>query len=260
MKISIITTCLNRIETLRGAIESVLSQDYDDIEYIVVDGASTDGTIDVIKDVAKQCESDEFKKKHPRFSFRWISEPDDGMYDALNKGIRLATGDIIGMVHSDDWLYDNHTISLVAEEMERTGAEFLYANGLYVSIHNHDKIVRNWIGGKFKRWKLKFGWLPLHTTCYIRRETMEKCGLYNEKYKIAADTDFLIRYFYECHITPAYLNKYVVRMRMGGLSTNSRERKIMWKEDIEIYRSHVFWALPTKLMKMTWKIPQFIRR
>ena len=260
MKFSIITSCYNRNETIGDAMESALAQDYNDIEYIVVDGASTDGSVDKIKAFATRCQTEEFKKNHPHFTFKWISEPDHGMYEALNKGIRMATGDVIGVLHSDDWFYDTHTLSTVAEEMKRTGCELLYANGLYVDANRHEKIIRNWIGGSFARWKIKAGWLPLHTACYIRRDTMLRLGLYDEQYKIASDTDLLLRYLYEGMVTPAYLNKYVVRMRMGGLSTDSKKRKAMWKEDVKIYKSHGFWAIPSKLMKMAWKIPQFIRR
>lgn len=260
LKFSIITSCFNRILSIREAMESVLAQDYDNIEYIVVDGASTDGSVDVIKIIESQCDSEDFRKLHPNFSFKWLSEPDHGMYEAINKGIRMATGDVIGLVHSDDWLFDNHTISQVAEEMERTNTELLYANGIYVSTNNYNKVIRNWIGGTFKRWKVRLGWLPLHTTCYIRRDAMMKYGVYDEQYKIAADTDLLVRYLSDYRVVPAYLNKYVVRMRMGGLSTDSKRRKAMWREDIKVYRSHGFCALPAKLLKMAWKIPQFIRR
>lgn len=245
MKVSIITSCYNRASTIRGAIESVLAQDYTDIEYIVVDGASKDGTLDVIR---------EYKDRISQI----VSEPDHGMYEAINKGIRMATGDVIGLVHSDDFLYDKHTISAIVEEFHKTNADFVYGDGIYVNANETNKIVRNWIGGSYYRWKVRCGWLPLHPTCYIRRDVMMREGLYDESYKIAADSDLLVRYLYKANLNVVYLKRKIIRMRMGGLSTDSEKRKQMWNEDIRLYTAHGFWALPTKIMKMMWKVPQFI--
>lgn len=245
MKVTIITCCYNRANTIRGAIESVLAQDYPNIEYIVIDGASNDGSLEVINEY------------RDRISVI-VSEPDHGMYEAINKGIRLATGDIVALVHSDDFLYDDHVVSDVVKEFERSQADFLYADGLFVDADNTDRVVRNWIGGKYKRGKVKFGWLPLHPTCYIKRSVIELLGQYDETYKMAADTDFLIRYLYEARLQVTYLHRYVVRMRMGGMSTDRSRMKAMWKEDIAIMRKHGFSPVPTKLMKMLWKVPQFI--
>lgn len=245
MKISIITTCYNRATTIQGAIESVLSQDYPDIEYILVDGLSNDGSIDVIK---------EYKDKVAKI----VSERDHGMYEAINKGIRMATGDIIGLVHSDDFLYDNHVISDVVKRFEETNADFLYGDGVFVNANDTNKPVRNWIGGTYHRWKVACGWLPLHPTCYIRRDAMMREGLYDESYKIAADSDLLFRYLYMANLKVTYLKRKIIRMRMGGLSTDSAKRKLMWDEDVRMYRSHGRWGVPTKIMKMMWKVPQFI--
>lgn len=244
--------------TIGEAMESVLAQDYLDIEYIVVDGASKDGSVDVIKDYELKVKGEDFVKEHPHFSFQFISEPDGGMYEAINKGIRMATGDIIGLVHSDDTLYDHHVISDVVRCFEETKADFVYGNGIYVNAQDTSRIIRNWIGGTYHRWKVKMGWLPLHPTCYIRRDVMLREGLYDESYQIAADSDLLVRYLYQAQLKVAYLKRYIIRMRMGGLSTDSAKRKRMWKEDIRLYKSHGFLALPTKIMKMMWKIPQFL--
>lgn len=246
MKVSIITTCYNRAKTIRGAIESVLAQDYPDIEYIVVDGASMDGSVEIMK---------EYEGRIAKI----LSEPDHGMYEAINKGIKLATGDVVGLVHSDDFFYDNQVVSHIVKRLEETGADFLYGNGLFVNADNTDKVIRKWTGGTYRIWKVKHGWLPLHPTCYIRRDIIEKCGLYNETYKIAADSDFLFRYLLGGDITVTYLDQYIVRMRMGGLSTNSEKRKLMWREDIRMYHSHGFNPTITKIEKMMWKVPQFIR-
>ena len=245
MKVSIITSCFNREKTIAQAIESVLEQDYPQIEYIIVDGASTDGSLSVIERYADRIA-------------KIISKPDKGMYEAINKGIRAATGDIIGLLHSDDFLFSPHTISRIVEKFKETNADFVYGNGLYVDAEHTDKVIRNWIGGSYSKWKVHHGWLPLHPTCYIRKECFDRYGLYDESYKIAADSDFLVRYLYEANLEVAYLNECIVRMRMGGLSTDSKRRKMIWDEDIRMYRKHGFPAIPTKLMKMAWKIPQFI--
>lgn len=246
MKVSIITSCYNRETTIRGAIESVLGQDYPNIEYIVVDGASKDNSLQVIN---------EYKDRISKI----VSEPDKGMYEAINKGIRMATGDIIGLVHSDDFLYSPHTISNIVKQMEDTHADFLYGDGLFVNAENTNKVIRKWIGGAYRLWKVRHGWLPLHPTCYIRREVMQKRGLYNESYKIAADSDLLFRYLLGGDLTVTYLKEYIIKMRMGGLSTDNKRRKQMWDEDIRMYNSHGMNPTITKIEKMMWKVPQFIK-
>ncbi|MCD8235734.1 MAG: glycosyltransferase [Prevotellaceae bacterium] len=143
MNISIITTCYNRVKTIGGAIESVLAQDYPGIEYIIVDGASTDGSVETIR---KAIDGHDDKVK-------FISEPDRGMYEAINKGIRMATGDYIGLVHSDDFLYSPHTVTNIVKQLEATRADFLYGDGLFVHPENTGKVVRKWIGGTYRLWR-----------------------------------------------------------------------------------------------------------
>ncbi len=245
MKISIITTCFNREATIGQAIESVLAQNYPDLEYIVVDGASRDRSLSVIGQYRNRID-------------RIISEPDHGMYEAINKGIRAATGDIIGLLHSDDFLFDAHVLSDLVACFERSGADIVYGNGLFVDTKQTDRIVRNWVSGAFHPWKVRCGWLPLHPTVYVRREVMERTGPYDERYRIAADTDFLLRCLLNTSWRVEYLNRYIVRMRMGGLSTDRARRKQMWREDVAIYREHGFPGVWLKLLKMGWKIPQFL--
>lgn len=223
----------------------MLSQDYPDIEYIVVDGASTDGSLDVIE---------EYRERIAQI----ISELDSGMYEAINKGIRIATGDVIGLLHSDDMLYATNTISQVVSRIKQTGADFLYGNGLFVNAEDTNKVIRNWKGGSYRLWKVRHGWLPLHPTCYIRRDVILRYGLYNETYKIAADSDFLFRYLLTGELSVEYIDEYIVRMRMGGMSTDRRKRKQMWCEDVRLYRSHGMSPILTKIEKMLWKIPQFV--
>lgn len=246
MKVSIITSCYNREATIRGAIESVLKQDYTEIEYIIIDGASKDNSLNIIQ---------EYKDKITKI----VSEPDYGMYEAINKGIRMATGEIIGLVHSDDFLHSPKTISHIVNRMNETKADFLYGDGLFVNPENTDKVIRNWIGGDYRLWKVRHGWLPLHPTCYIRREVMLQRGLYNESYKIAADSDLLFRYLLGGDLTVTYLKEYIIKMRMGGLSTDKEKRKQMWHEDIRMYNSHGMSPTLTKIEKMLWKVPQYIK-
>ncbi len=249
MKISIITSCYNRNQTIPDAIGSVLMQDYPNIEYIIVDGASTDGSIETICSAIAGHED----------KVKFVSEPDRGMYEAINKGIKMATGDYIGLVHSDDFLYSPHTMSNIVKQLKTTNADFLYGDGLFVNSENTDKVVRKWIGGTYRLWKVRHGWLPLHPTCYIHRDVMMRRGLYNESYRIAADSDLLFRYLLGGDITVTYLHEYIIKMRMGGMSTDKVRRKQMWTEDIRMYHSHGMNATITKIEKMLWKVPQFIK-
>ena len=258
MKVSIITTCYNRGRTIRCAIESVMAQDYPDIEYIVVDGESTDESVGNIRYEQMEAMTWDFVKEHPKFKFLFVSEPDEGMYYAINKGIRMATGDIIGLVHSDDMLYDERVISDIVRTFKQTGADMLYGDGIFVDAKNTNKAVRYWPGGTYRRWKVRMGWLPLHPTCYIRRDVMMREGLYDESYRIAADTHLLVRYLYKANLKVAYLKRRIIRMRMGGLSTSSEKRKLMWDEDIRLYKELGFPPHITKVLKMMWKVPQFI--
>lgn len=245
MKVSIITSCYNREATIRGAIESVLEQDYPYIEYIVVDGASKDNSLAIIN---------EYKNGIDKI----ISEPDNGMYEGINKGIRAATGDIIGLIHSDDFLFSSHTISEIVQAFKEQQADLVYGNGVFVDYDNINQMIRNWVSGRYTKENVKNGWLPLHPTVYIKKECMDKYGLYDESYKIAADSDLLVRYLYETDLKVHYLNKYIVRMRMGGLSTDSGKTKQKWGEDLRMYKSHGIKPLTALKGKILSKIPQFI--
>lgn len=245
MKVSIITSCFNRERTIEATIQSVLTQDYPEIEYIIVDGASRDHTVEIIQ------------KYEDRIS-TLISEPDHGMYEGINKGIRKATGDIIGLVHSDDILYAPDTISRMVGRFKETEADLVYGNGLFVDYNNLDKVIRRWISGSYSRNKVKRGWLPLHPTVYIRRECFQQIGYYDESFKIAADSDFLVRYLYQNELKISYLNEYIVRMRMGGASTSFDKTILKWKEDFRMYKSHGFNPCVSLPLKILSKIPQFI--
>lgn len=245
MKVSIITSCFNRETTIRDAIESVISQNYPNIEYIVIDGASNDKSIEIIK-------------QYQQYISKFISEKDKGMYEAINKGIKQATGDIIGLVHSDDFLYSKDTITHIVQQFEKTGSDLIYGNGLFIDFYDTNKIIRNWKSGTYSKKKIRYGWLPLHPTVYIKRSCFEQLGLYDESFKIAADSDFLIRYLYEGNLKISYLDEYIIKMRMGGLSTNPQKIKQKWAEDLKLYRNHGFMPFFTLGCKIMSKIPQFI--
>lgn len=244
MKISIITAAYNEKAHICEAIESVINQDYADIEYIIIEGNSTDGTLNVIK------------KYESKISIL-ISESDRGLYDALNKGILNATGDYIGFVHANDMLSDSTIISKVVDKIKETNCDILYADGIYVPDGNSNNAVRRWTGGIYTKCKIKHGWLPLHPTMYIKRDIYLNHGLYNISYRIAGDTDLLLRYLYNGNFNVAYLNECVIKMRMGGMSTSILQTLDKWAEDIRAYHciGLSFYCVIGKILR---KIPQFL--
>jgi len=247
MKASIITICYNRKNTIAQCIESVLNQNYTDIEYIVIDGNSTDGTKDVIQSYSNKIS-------------RYISEPDKGMYDAINKGLKIATGDIIGLMHSDDEFYDVGVVSKIVTAFERnTQTEGVYGDGIYVTNNVQEKVVRNRIGGDFAFEKLKAGWLPLHPTVYFRKSVIEKLGDYNLNFTIASDTEFLLRYLFVNKIKLEYLSTYVVKMRMGGLSTSYKRAFEVLYEDFRIYKYHGLPAFRAVFLKKILALKQYMQ-
>ncbi|PTB96808.1 glycosyl transferase [Marivirga lumbricoides] len=206
MKISIITVVFNNKETIRRAIESVLSQNYSNIEYLIIDGASTDGTIDIINN---------YKNKINKF----ISEKDEGIYDAMNKGIELATGDVVGILNSDDSYIDENSVSEIAKTFEKYNPDSVFADVIMVKEHDQKAIVRYYSAKKFKLWHFRFGHMPGHATFFAKRELFDKLGKYDTKYKISADFDLLLRFLFVNRISYKYIPKVLVRMSLGGVST-----------------------------------------
>lgn len=246
MKISIITVCYNRVSTIERAICSVLNQEYADIEYIVIDGNSTDGTKAIIEKYADRIT-------------HYISEKDGGMYEAINKGITLSKGNILGLMHSDDEFYDNQVLTKVVERfLSDRDIQGVYGDGIYISNDIDQKLIRNRICGDFSELKIMQGWLPLHPTVYLRKDIMNKIGNYNIQYKIASDTDFLLRYLYRFKINISYIPNYFVKMRVGGLSTSKSRAFLVFKEDYLIYKSYGFKALITVIRKKMYALKQYI--
>jgi len=224
MKISIITVCFNSEKYITSAIESVLNQTYSDIEYIIIDGGSKDTTINLIKQF------------EPEFNGRmkWISEKDQGLYDAMNKGIQMATGDVIGLINSDDLFCDNYAIEKVMEIFNRDEKlDSIYADLFYVSQNDTDKIVRRWITGK-KR-PFKNGWHPAHPTFYIKNEVYKKYGNFNLDFKLAADFEIMLRFLEKHKITTYYLAEPIVKMRLGGETNKSL--KNIYNQNIECIKA-----------------------
>jgi len=219
MKLSLITVTYNSSKTLLDTFQSVFSQTYSDIEYIIIDGASKDNTVSIIKEY------------EPKFNGRmkWVSEPDKGLYDAMNKGIRMATGDVIGILNSDDLFMDNDVISDIAAAFDEQ-ADAIFGNLYFVEQENVNQIVRVWKGSPYK--SFKSGWHPAHPTFYVRRELYEKYGVFDTTFDVSADFELMLRLIEKYGIRTKYLDRYMVRMRMGGESTGSLKNIIRGNKNI----------------------------
>ena len=249
MKISIITSVYNNESTLEQAIKSVLSQSYSDIEYIVIDGGSTDKTPQIIN---------KYKNKISKI----ISEPDKGIYDGLNKGIKLATGDAIAFLHSDDIYEDEHVIQKVVDEFANKSVDAVYGDLVYVKKDDDRSIVRYWKSCLFKRNKMKLGWMPPHPTLFIKKEIYKKYGLFDLEYSISADYELILRFFWKYQITSSYIPSVLNRMRFGGASNRSL-LNIMKKslEDLRAIRCYKVGVFSVLVFKNVLKISQyFIKR
>ncbi len=245
MKISVITSVYNNQETIAQTIESVLSQTYDNIEYIVVDGASDDGTIDIIK---------QYEDKITVF----VSEPDKGIYDGLNKGIALATGDIVGFLHSDDLFEDAHVVGKIADTFKKRHVESIYGDLIYVRQEDTRHIVRFWKSGIFTPVKLKWGWMPPHPTFYVKREVYEKYGTFDTDFKISADYDTILRFLGREKISTHYIPKVLVKMRIGGASNKSLGNIVQKsREDLKAMKKNGIGHIGSLFIKNLSKIPQF---
>ena len=224
MKISVITVCYNSSSTIRDTFESVLSQTYSDIDYIVIDGNSTDGTVSIIK---------EYEQKF-NGRMRWVSEPDNGLYDAMNKGIKLAKGDIIGILNSDDVFFDCKSLEKVVSVYNNTNNfDAIYADLYYVSKNDTSNVIRKWITGRQK--KFKTGWHPAHPALYIKKSVYDAYGIFNLRYRLASDFEIMLRFIDRHKITIVYLNEVLVKMRLGG-KTNKNICNI-FIQNIEILKA-----------------------
>lgn len=239
MKISLVTVTFNSGLTLCDTVLSVLSQSYPDIEYICVDGLSKDNTVDIIK------------KNEPNFNgrLRWISEKDNGLYDAMNKGFHMAVGEVIGIINSDDLLAEPTAIENVMKIFnEYPDVDAVYADLYYVAQNDTSKIIRHWISGKQR--PFKYGWHPAHPTFYVKREIYQKYGLFDLNFKFAADFELMLRLIEKEHIKLVYLPEPLVRMRLGG--TTSKNFTNIRKGNIECIK-----AFKKNGIKVSWFYPLF---
>ena len=249
MKISIITVVFNNEATIRQAIESVLSQSYPEIEYLIIDGNSKDKTVSIIE---------EYKNNLSYF----ISETDKGLYDAMNKGLRAATGDVIGILNSDDLYQDNNVIAnVMAHFIADTALEIVYGDLVYVKKEEVDQVVRNW---KSKKYYLKFfddGNVPPHPSLFLKNTVYQKVGLFNLEYKLAADYEFMFRVFKKNNFKSKYIKRLIVKMRLGGETNKSIQNIINQnKEILKAWRQNGI-NPPLMLMpfRITKKLLQFLK-
>lgn len=221
MKISIITATYNSAKTLQDTLESVLAQTHDDIEYVIVDGASTDETMEIVK------------KNEPRFhgKMKWISEPDRGLYDAMNKGIGLATGDVVGLLNSDDFFTDCHVLEHIAHAFETAETDAVYGDVHYVSCQNLGHCLRYYSSRMFAPWLMRLGFMPAHPSFYCKREVYQQYGRFDTRYKVAADFEQLLRLLYVHRVRAKYLHLDFVTMREGGVSNAGFKSRLQIMKD-----------------------------
>ncbi|EBS8661253.1 glycosyltransferase [Salmonella enterica] len=239
-----ITATYNSQDTLKDTLLSVEQQDYPDIEYIIIDGGSSDQTLQLIKKYSTRVKC-------------LISEKDNGIYDALNKGVKLATGDIVGFIHSDDILASPQVISNIVNKFKGNTADIVYGDLLFVDREKPDIIHRFWHSGEFKKSKLRYGWAPPHPAFYIRRELYKKYGCFDLIFKIAADYDQMLRLLLVPYLQIIYVPEVFVKMRLGGESTKLNNALLSTKEIIAIMRKHnINWqvAILTRKLSKLWQI------
>ena len=248
MKISVVTAVMNGGDTLGRAVDSICAQPHKDIEHLVQDGRSTDGTLTYLA-------------RHGHPSMKLVSAPDGGLYQAINAGIARATGDVVGLLHSDDYLASDDVLARVAQAFEDPAIDGVYGDLQYVSRDDTNRVVRHWTAGPYTPDKLRRGWMPPHPTLYLRREVFDRAGLYDTSYRIAGDYDGMLRWLTSGQVRLAYLPHVMVRMRLGGVSNRSLGQMLRKsREDYRAIRTHGVGGIGTLVAKNLSKLPQFSRR
>jgi len=244
--VSIITATYNSSATVKDTLASVQQQSYPCIQHLIIDGKSTDNTLEVV------AEFDHIEKV--------LCEPDKGIYDAMNKGIGLATGDIIGILNSDDFYPDSNVIADVVKHFEQTGCDALYADLIYVDPSKTTRVIRKWRSGQYDRDNFLTGWMPPHPTFFVKKEVYNRLGVFNTRLKSAADYELLLRYMYINKISTTYLPRVLVHMRSGGMSNRSFKNRI--KAHLEDYRAWSFNGIRPKwytvILKPIRKVFQYL--
>ena len=235
MKVSIITVTFNSVSVINDCLDSISSQEYDNIQHIVIDGASTDGTLSILE------------SKHSQLN-TLISKPDNGIYDAMNKGIKIATGDIIGFLNSDDFYPNNKVISKVVKEFEKDSSlDACYSDLIYVDQFNTSKTIRYVKSSKFQEGLFSKGWCPPHPTFFVRRSVYKKFGNFDLSYKLASDVDLMMRFLEKYKIKSKYIPEVWIKMRMGGVT--NKNLKNIWLQNKEIIHSFNKNNLSVNLLK-----------
>jgi glycosyltransferase len=248
LHISVVTAVLNRAQTLAEALRSVRDQSWAGVEHIVIDGGSTDGTLDVIDE-------------HRQSIAKVVSGPDNGLYHALNKGIAHASGDVVGFLHADDSYASAYALERVAAAFEDPAVDAVYGDLVYVRKDDSSRVVRYWRAGQYQRSHLTQGWMPPHPTFYVRREVYSRFGNFDTRYRIAADYENMLRILWGGRVHVAYIPEVLVRMRMGGVSNGSMFNMLnKSREDYAALRENGIGGLQALLLKNVTKLPQFVLR
>jgi glycosyltransferase len=249
MKVSVITAVFNGKDTIGDALTSVSRQTYKNIEHLIIDGGSTDGTLEVIE---------RFKDRTTKI----VSEPDNGIYDALNKGIGLASGDVIGLLHGDDFYAHDKVLESVVRVFKEQNVDSCYGDLLYVHKNDTEKVIRYWKASEYHPGKFRYGWMPPHPTFFVRREMYEKYGYFNTDFRIAADYELMLRFLEKHRISTYYIPEVFIKMRLGGASNKSLKNLfIKSSEDYKAWKvNNLNGGFYTILLKNFTKIPQFFIR
>lgn len=247
VKISIITVTFNRAHIIKDAIEGVLRQNYKDYEYIIVDGASKDNTVDILKEYVPKFEG----------RMRWISEPDKGLYDAINKGIKMATGDVVGIINSDDFFHRDDIFDAIAKGFADPTIQVVYGNERIINPETPNVNYRFEAPWYFCRWMFRIGLEPPHPSFYAKRELFEKWGYYKMGYVISADFELMMRFMLVHKAKAKYINHTILTFRNSGISTDSSNRLMMNKEIVHACKENNIWTcLPLVYLKYFFKIPE----
>ena len=248
LKISVITAVFNRADTVAEALASVHSQSWPAVEHIVIDGGSTDGSLPILQAHGAQLAA-------------LVSEPDKGIYDALNKGIRRATGDVVGFLHADDLYETPESLAQVAAAFDDPAVDAVYGDLVYVRQEDPSKVVRYWRAGPLMAGSLERGWMPPHPTFYVRRSVYERLGLFDTRFRIAADYESILRILGRGRARSAYVPQVLVRMRLGGISNRSLRSMLMKsREDYAAMQINGIGGINALLRKNLSKLPQFLSR
>lgn len=246
MKVSIITVCLNSEKYLADCIQSLRQQIYPDIEYIIIDGKSADRTLQIIHD-------------NLDIVSNFISETDRGMYDAINKGINLATGDIIGILNSDDIFANADVVGNIVRCFQSSNTDAVYGDLIYVDPSNPESIRRFWKGKEFKRGRFRLGWMPAHPTFYIKRSLIQQFGLYENHFYTAADYEFMARYLFKNRCSATYMKEIIVKMRSGGMSNGNLKNRFRAnrRDYLAMKKNHIPFSFIVSILKPLSKLHQY---